>query len=119
MAQRKFDERMEAMDQEVSEIRAEIQKLPDIEETLVLLSKSIEKLGIQAEKQQTMLTTVDLARGQKVSAGDDSGNCTSGLLQQLPVTDQMQPESSDAAVDRSKFKKVEMPVFNGIDPDGW
>lgn len=21
--------------------------------------------------------------------------------------------------DRSKFKKVEMPVFNGVDPDSW
>lgn len=73
MAQQKFDERMEAMDQEVSEIRVEIQKLPGIEETLISLSKSIEKLGVQAEKQQIMLTTIamDLARGQKVAARKD------------------------------------------------
>lgn len=122
MAQRKFDERMEAMDQEVSEIRAKIQKLPVIEETLASLSKSIKRLGVQTEKQQIMLTTItiDLARSQKVSVGADSRNWgeTSGLLP-APTTTELHPESSDAAMNWSKFKKVEMPVFNSVDPDGW
>lgn len=47
----------------------DIQQLPEIEETLASLSKSIERLRVQAEKQQIMLTTitVDLVRGQKAS----------------------------------------------------
>lgn len=45
--QKKFEERMETLDQEVSEIRVEIQKLLVIEETL---AKSIECLGVQSEK---------------------------------------------------------------------
>ncbi|KAA0064010.1 histone-lysine N-methyltransferase ASHR1 isoform X3 [Cucumis melo var. makuwa] len=28
-------------------------------------------------------------------------------------------DNDDAAGDRNKFKKVEMPVFNGEDPDSW
>lgn len=28
-------------------------------------------------------------------------------------------EEEDKTVDRNKFKKVEMPVFNGNDPDSW
>lgn len=116
---------MEVMDQEVSEIRVELSKLPDIEETLVSLSKSIERLGVQAEKQQVMLTTivVDLARGQKGIVGEDSGSRsgTNGVFGILEVkgTTELQPEIVDATVDRNKFKKVEMPVFSGVDPDGW
>ncbi|CAK9319380.1 unnamed protein product, partial [Citrullus colocynthis] len=52
-----------------------------------------------AEKQQIMLTTiaVDLARGQKLLAGEESGSQsgTSGLLT-VPTTTDLQPESCDA-----------------------
>lgn len=48
--QKKFEERMETLDQEVCEIRVEIQKLLVIEETLASLAKSIECLGVQSEK---------------------------------------------------------------------
>lgn len=62
---------MDAMDQEVSKIRAEIQLLPEIEETLASLSKTLKRLSTQAEKQQIMLTTiaVDVAREQKAPMG--------------------------------------------------
>lgn len=78
MAQKKFEERIDAMDQEVSEIRVEIRRLPEIEETLASLTKSIERLGVQTKKQQIMLTTIaiDLARGQKttIRASAESGS---------------------------------------------
>lgn len=44
---------MDLMDQEVSEIWVEIQSLSEVEETLASLTKSIEQLGVQAEKQQS------------------------------------------------------------------
>lgn len=29
------------------------------------------------------------------------------------------PPAEDGGIDRSKFKKVEMPIFDGVDPDLW
>ncbi|KAA0038326.1 Exosome complex component CSL4 [Cucumis melo var. makuwa] len=42
-------------DQEISGIQAELHKLPTIEENLMSLAKSIERLGMQAEKQHQLL----------------------------------------------------------------
>ncbi|KAA0054161.1 uncharacterized protein E6C27_scaffold131G00900 [Cucumis melo var. makuwa] len=52
MAQKRIEEKLEAFDQDISEIRVELHKLPTIEENLSSTAKSIERLGIQAEKQQ-------------------------------------------------------------------
>ncbi|KAA0039162.1 hypothetical protein E5676_scaffold322G00090 [Cucumis melo var. makuwa] len=51
---KKKEERFEAIDQEISGIRAELQKLPAVEEKLSSLAmvKNIEQLSIQSEKQQ-------------------------------------------------------------------
>lgn len=77
------------------------------------------------EKQQVMLATivVDLARGQKGTVGDELGSKsgTSETLGMLAanVTMKAKSETDDATLDWNKFKKVEMPMFNGVDPDGW
>lgn len=48
----KNEERFEVVEQEISEIRADLQKLPVVEEKLSLLTKNIERLSVQSEKQQ-------------------------------------------------------------------
>ena len=55
MAQKCIEEKLKMFDQEISGIQAELHKLPTIEENLMSLAKSIERLGMQAEKQHQLL----------------------------------------------------------------
>uniref|UniRef100_A0A9I9DR09 Uncharacterized protein n=1 Tax=Cucumis melo TaxID=3656 RepID=A0A9I9DR09_CUCME len=47
---KKVEERFEAVEQDISSIRAELPKLPAIEENLSSVAKNIERLSIQNEK---------------------------------------------------------------------
>ena len=58
MAQKRIEEKLEMVDQEISCIRAELHDLPTIKENMSSLAKSIERLGVQAEKQQQQPETL-------------------------------------------------------------
>ena len=58
MAQKRIEEKLEMVDQEISGIRAELHDLPTIKENMSSLAKSIERLGVQAEKQQQQPETL-------------------------------------------------------------
>ncbi|KAA0058396.1 uncharacterized protein E6C27_scaffold409G001040 [Cucumis melo var. makuwa] len=52
MPQKRIEEKLETIDQEISGIQAELHELPTIKEDISSLAKSTEKQGVQAEKQQ-------------------------------------------------------------------
>uniref|UniRef100_A0A9I9DS40 Uncharacterized protein n=1 Tax=Cucumis melo TaxID=3656 RepID=A0A9I9DS40_CUCME len=52
MAHKQIEEKIEALDQKISGIRVELHIIPTIKENLSLMTKRIERMGIQAEKQQ-------------------------------------------------------------------
>ena len=58
MAQKRTEEKMETVDQEISGIQAELHDLPTIKENISSLAKSIERLGVQTEKQQQQQQTL-------------------------------------------------------------
>ncbi|KAA0045921.1 uncharacterized protein E6C27_scaffold243G004600 [Cucumis melo var. makuwa] len=63
MAQKRIEEKLETVDQEISGIRAELHGLPSIKEDISSLAKSIERLGVQAEQQQqTFMKYIDILR---------------------------------------------------------
>lgn len=67
MAHKRIEEKLETFDQEITGIQTKLHKLPTIEENLVSSAKSIERLGIQAEKQQLLLKYVEsAAKGKSV-----------------------------------------------------
>ncbi|KAA0043341.1 putative ribose-5-phosphate isomerase 4 [Cucumis melo var. makuwa] len=49
---KKYEERFESLEQEVSEMKVDLQKLPVMEEKLSTIMKNIERLNVQNEKQQ-------------------------------------------------------------------
>ncbi|KAA0057242.1 ty3-gypsy retrotransposon protein [Cucumis melo var. makuwa] len=50
--EKKHKERFEALEQEVSEMKKDLQKLPAVEEKLSTIMKTIERVNVQNEKQQ-------------------------------------------------------------------
>ena len=57
MAQKRSEEKLEMVDQEISGIRAELHGLPSIKEDISSLAKRIGRLGVQAEQQQQQQQT--------------------------------------------------------------
>uniref|UniRef100_A0A9I9DJ77 Uncharacterized protein n=1 Tax=Cucumis melo TaxID=3656 RepID=A0A9I9DJ77_CUCME len=55
MEHKRIEEKLEEFDQEIAEIQLEFHKLPTIEEKLLSMMKSIERLEIQGNKQQQLL----------------------------------------------------------------
>ncbi|TYK19858.1 histone-lysine N-methyltransferase ASHR1 isoform X3 [Cucumis melo var. makuwa] len=52
MVQTRIEERMESFEQEVAGIKKELMKMPVIESTLIELTKNMEMMRLQSEKQQ-------------------------------------------------------------------
>ncbi|KAA0054239.1 histone-lysine N-methyltransferase ASHR1 isoform X3 [Cucumis melo var. makuwa] len=104
-----------------------------IEENLLSVAKSIERLVIQAEKQQQLLKCLEgiakekstifggveewSSRGSTIESIIEGGCMT---LKEIKIEGKMnKSEGDENSNDRSKFKKVEMPVFSGSDLDSW
>lgn len=128
MAQKRFEERLEANDKEIEDIKMSLQKLPLMDETLTSLAKNIERLTIQAEKQQQVSNEM-----QKFLASFVSGHCPwdftilDRFSVDLKITEATEETpivlphtgSNEGGGDRKKFKKVDMSVFGGTDPNSW
>ncbi|KAA0041992.1 Ty3/gypsy retrotransposon protein [Cucumis melo var. makuwa] len=125
---------MESFKQEFTRIKKELMKMPVIESALVELLKNMEMMCLQSEKQQqailsymeanakersiisermTKLNVRDLpamkSKVSEVSSSRDIGETDAERKSQL----------DEVSADRSKFKKVGMPVFTGDDPESW
>ena len=55
---KKSEERLNFVEQEILEMRTEMKKLPAMEENMSLISKSIENINVQMEKQQLQQQTI-------------------------------------------------------------
>ena len=127
MVQTRIEERLETHDQE-------LRKILVIEEKLTSISQNMEGLQAQVEKTHQMVKIFmeTMARERAIA----SGKVTESIVQATPTTKSAEGESSASKEirngtpekkddnegennNRSKFKKVEMLVFNGDDPDSW
>lgn len=127
MAQKRIEERLEATDKEIKDIKLSVQKLPLMDETLTALAKSNERLTVQVEKQQhcdevrrfiaayvTGHPPGDLPLPNRFSVDRKLTEGTRETLVLLPHLG-----FDEGGSDLSKFKKVDMPVFSGTDLDSW
>ncbi|TYK05713.1 RNA-directed DNA polymerase-like protein [Cucumis melo var. makuwa] len=134
MVQTRIEERLELIDQEIAGLKKEIGKTPVIELSLSDIMKNLEVMRSQSKKQQQMLmlmmesiakdrtegsdrTTESVARESAIAKGKESEATSSKLTDS--DQNEKKTEIKESSVDQSKFKKVEMPVFVGDDPDSW
>src|ERR1051325_7783854 len=52
MTQKKLEERVEAIEQDVAEIKGTLQRIPAMEETLMALTKGMERMKLIIDKQE-------------------------------------------------------------------
>ena len=115
-------------------IKKELMKMPVIESALVELTKNMEMMRLQSEKQQQAILSYMETNAKERSM-------ISERMTELNVRDSsvMKSKASEASssrdvgeigidrksdldensTDRSKFKKVEMPVFTEEDLESW
>ncbi|KAA0054528.1 peroxidase 64 [Cucumis melo var. makuwa] len=140
MVQTRIEERLEFIDQEIAGMKKELSKVSAIEISLNEIAKSIDLMRLQSEKQQQLLFTIMETSSRERSAM--SGQVTESVAKETEkakgkenkVTSSKMAESDrnfgfdrnerkmdsdDGFHDRNKFKKIEMPVFTGEDPDSW
>ncbi|KAL0542645.1 hypothetical protein IC582_008834 [Cucumis melo] len=140
MVQTRIEERLEYIDQEIAGMKKELSKMPAIEGGLAEIAKSIDLMRLQSEKQQQLLFTIIETSSKERSTmsgqatepavkdfekakGKDSDASSSRMYE----TDrnhrneggERRTDSDEGYSDRNKFKKIEMPVFTGEDPDSW
>ncbi|KAL4025181.1 hypothetical protein IC575_013559 [Cucumis melo] len=140
MVQTRIEERLECIDQEIAGMKKELSKVPAIKMSLSEIAKSLELMRLQSEKQQQLLFTIvesntkersTMSRLETESAAkefekmkgkeDDASSSKaieSGRNFGADRNDR-RIDGDDGASDRNKFKKIEMPVFTGEDPDSW
>ncbi|KAA0052094.1 transposon Tf2-1 polyprotein isoform X1 [Cucumis melo var. makuwa] len=114
---------METFDQEIVGTRVELHKLPATEENLALLAKSIERLEVQVEMQQQLLMMYveGVMKGRPITLGGSSNkgkSIKSNVEGGETSMNEIKSGGSNYS-NQSRFKKVEMSVFSGIDWDSW
>ncbi|TYK09954.1 Ty3/gypsy retrotransposon protein [Cucumis melo var. makuwa] len=97
---KKSEEKLDFVEQETLEMRTELKKLPAMEENM-----NYSREGV---------TTVELEGTPSGGMGSDA--TTEMMGGELKVE---RKNEDERAFDRSKFKKVEIPIFNGMDLDFW
>ncbi|KAL0537842.1 hypothetical protein IC582_026831 [Cucumis melo] len=134
MVQTRIEERMELFEQEIAGIKKELMKMPAIESTLIEITKNMEMMRLQSEKQQqAILSYMEANAKERTMTGE---RIHESDIQNSPTTKSKNGKASSShdigetsaekktdpdenTNDRSKFKKVEMPVFTGEDPESW
>ncbi|KAA0033837.1 Ty3/gypsy retrotransposon protein [Cucumis melo var. makuwa] len=140
MVQTRIEEHLELIDQEIAGMKKEINKMPVIELSLSEIAKNLELMRLQFEKQQQLLLTImetsakersavsdqlteSVVRESKKSRGKENEASSSKAMESdrnfRNDQNDKRNESNESYGDRNKFKKVEMPVFTGEDPDSW
>ncbi|KAL4037585.1 hypothetical protein IC575_001182 [Cucumis melo] len=140
MVQTRIEERLEYIDQEIAGMKKELSKMPAIEGGLAEIAKSIDLMRLQSEKQQQLLFTIIETSSKERSMM--SGQATEPAVKDFEKAKGKESDASSSRMnesdrnhrneggerridcdegysDRNKFKKIEMPVFTGEDPDSW
>ncbi|XP_050942184.1 transposon Tf2-1 polyprotein isoform X1 [Cucumis melo] len=119
-----------AVEERLETVELEMKRLPVIEENIALLAKSITEMNSQidkqAQQQQVILKYIEGivkedSPERKIEEGSTS-KVTMAEASPLAMVEEPKLETKteeERSVDRSKFKKVEMPVFDGTEPDSW
>ncbi|KAA0055700.1 Ty3/gypsy retrotransposon protein [Cucumis melo var. makuwa] len=119
-----------ATEERLEAVEMGMKRLPMIEENLALLAKSITEMNSQidkqAQQQQVILKYIEeIVRDDSPVRRTEEGSTSKVTMAEAtyPATTE-EPKidvktEEERPVDRSKFKKVEMPVFDGTDPDSW
>lgn len=119
---KKMEERIETVEQE-------LQRLSIMEENLLLISKSIQEINIQTDKQQQQQQMIMKYIEGIIRDDNAAGKRTESVVSQTKGIETIASGTSDGTkdgrsdeekpADRSKFKKVEMTAFNGTDLCSW
>ncbi|KAA0051937.1 gypsy/ty3 element polyprotein [Cucumis melo var. makuwa] len=112
MTQKLIEERLTASKAEIEAIKQEVQRL-------LMLEKNVEKMHV-------MLTTMYGDCQRQLGGSELTGISTGKRKVRTEVVEEDADEGetsmsieTGAGQDQIKFKKLEMPIFNGEDPDGW
>ncbi|KAL0533794.1 hypothetical protein IC582_028065 [Cucumis melo] len=140
MVQTRIEERLECIDQEIAGMKKELSKVSAIEVSLNEIAKSIDLMRLQSEKQQQLLFTIIETSSRERSTM--SGQVTESTAKESEKVKGKESDASSSRAadsdrnfgadrndrridsddnfhDQNKFKKIEMPVFTGEDPDSW
>ncbi|KAA0066460.1 uncharacterized protein E6C27_scaffold21G005610 [Cucumis melo var. makuwa] len=119
MVHTRIEERLDQMDQEISTMKKEISKLSTMESSLNEISKNLlilmETIADKTTESATHKSATDKGKEKEASTSKSTEitrNAEEGRVDG-------KADNDEPATDRSKFKKVEMPVFSGEDPDSW
>ncbi|KAA0038942.1 transposon Tf2-1 polyprotein isoform X1 [Cucumis melo var. makuwa] len=140
MVQTRIEERLEVIDQEIALMKKELGKMPIIELSLNDIAKNMQTMQSQSDKQEQMLLMIMETKAKdRTTTGErneepnahtsvtnkgkekEATSSKSAISGQNNSDDRNEGkiETEEATPDRNKFKKVEMPVFAGEDPDSW
>ncbi|KAA0037917.1 ty3-gypsy retrotransposon protein [Cucumis melo var. makuwa] len=113
MTQKMIEDRLTASEAEIEAIKQEVQRLP-------LLEKNLEKmqamLSVMYEDHQRLTEGSELTG---VSTGKRKVRNEEGPQEEGEEGETSLSVETGGGQKRIKFKKLEMPVFNGEDPEGW
>lgn len=97
-----------------------------IEENLSLILKSIQEINNQIDKQQMIMKYIegivrdDISTGKKTESAVSHTKGTETNVSEISEGSKKDGRNDEEkTADWSKFKKMEMPVFNGTDLDSW
>ncbi|KAA0062917.1 histone-lysine N-methyltransferase ASHR1 isoform X3 [Cucumis melo var. makuwa] len=134
MVQTRIEERMELIDREIDGMKKEMSKIHAIELGLIKITKNLELVRLQSEKQQqVILRLMEMTEkersmmSERLSESMSRESLATSTKENKPfISRKIDSEKADKKFDtednngdQNKFKKVEMPVFNGEDPDSW
>ncbi|KAA0052895.1 transposon Tf2-1 polyprotein isoform X1 [Cucumis melo var. makuwa] len=117
---KKAEERFEAIEQEIINIQTELQRIPMLE---AKITEHLEKIDSQNQHQQQLILQYieGMMKGQSTTRESEGSTSKAKTKVTEPINEGNENEKNgeEKNNDRSKFKKVEMPVFNGEDPNAW
>ena len=112
MTQKRIEERLDASEAEIEAIKKEVYRLPVVEKTMEKMHTMLIEMYAERQRDQEGSELTGVSTGKRklrpddIIEGDEEGEMSLSL-------------ETGVGQDRIKFKKLEMPVFNGEDPDGW
>ncbi|TYK06185.1 histone-lysine N-methyltransferase ASHR1 isoform X3 [Cucumis melo var. makuwa] len=136
MVQTRIEEQLEVFDQEIAGLEKESSKMPVIEASLSEITKNLELMRLQTEKQQQLLLELNAKERSMMSErltesticdssttkGKESEATSKDIRADRNIKEgrnEKKSKNDENVGDRNKFKKVEMPIFNGEDHDSW